>query len=631
MRNAYSYIRMSTDVQLKGDSLRRQLEASAAYAKENSLNLIDHVADHQLQDIGVSGYKGQNAITGVLARFLDALKAGDIPNDSVLLIESLDRLSRDRISGALTLFLTILEHGIEIVTLADRQIYTKTIINQNPGQLFVSLGIMMRANDESEMKSKRITAVWEHKRSIAATKPMTSICPAWLRLSKSTGEFVEIPEKVEIVRKIFSMCISTCGLYAIARHLNDSAVPVFGRSKFWHMSYVNKILSNRAVLGEFQPKKRVNGRPSIVGDPIADYFPPIIGDQEFNLARAALVGRSTGASGRKGKSFTNLFSGLLFCGSCGSRIMLKDRGDGSKSAKTYVCSRQHAKADCAMSEWRQDEVEATLLRHLGDIDFSSLEGSSLRSKKVELANEIRSLGIAVVEVEKHIDRNIDFVQNTELNKAMQQKLSTELNRLDSDLIAKRARLAAAQAELDGCEETERQMGSKHLQKLLTELRAKHDDYEYRAKFNNALRMAIGSIELAKDHFVFHPWEYDENGAEVQAFRNAKPSRQKISMRELLKRKKFASFCEDLARRIVVKYKNGAVRHVEVGTGLTYKTPNFKRRPAPTLTNLESTDSASLLANSPPTETKKNSRRTVFWSPEELPAVPPKKNSQRATT
>jgi hypothetical protein len=175
------------------------------------------------------------------------------------------------------------------------------------------------------------------------------------------------------------------------------------------------------------------------------------------------------------------------------------------------------------------------------------------------------------------------------------------------------------------------MGSKHLQKLLTELRAKHDDYEYRAKFNNALRMAIGSIELAKDHFVFHPWEYDENGAEVQAFRNAKPSRQKISMRELLKRKKFASFCEDLARRIVVKYKNGAVRHVEVGTGLTYKTPNFKRRPAPTLTNLESTDSASLLANSPPTETKKNSRRTVFWSPEELPAVPPKKNSQRATT
>ena len=236
-----------------------------------------------------------------------------------------------------------------------------------------------------------------------------------------------------------------------------------------------------------------------------------------------------------------------------------------------------------MSEWRQDQVESTLLRHLGDIDFSSLEGSSLRSKKVELTNEITSLGIEIADVEKHIVRNIDFVQNTELNKAVQQKLSTELNRLDSDLIAKRARLTAAQAELHGCDETERQMGSKHLQQLLTELKTKSDDYEYRAKFNNALRMAITSIELAKDNFVFHPWEYDENGSEVLAFRNAKPSRQKLSMRELLKRKKFASFCEDLARRIIVKYKTGAVRHVEVGTGLTYKTPNFKRRPTLSVT------------------------------------------------
>ena len=583
MRNAYSYIRMSTDMQIHGDSLRRQLEASETYAKQNSLNLIDHVADRQLRDIGVSGYKGQNAISGVLSAFLKALTAGDIPSNSVLLVESLDRLSRDQISSALTQFLTILEHGIEIVTLADRQIYTKAIINQNPGQLFVSLGIMMRANDESEMKSKRITAVWEHKRSIAATKPITSICPAWLQMSKSTGHFVEIPEKVAVVRQIFSMCITTCGLYAIARHLNDQTVPVFGRAKFWHMSYINKILSNRAVLGEFQPKKRVDGRPSVVGDPITDYFPRIISDQEFNLARAALAGRSSGASGRKGKSFTNLFSGLLFCASCGSRIMLKDRGDGSNSAKTYVCSRQHAKADCSMSEWRQDQVESTLLRHLGDIDFSSLEGSSLRSKKVELTNEITSLGIEIADVEKHIVRNIDFVQNTELNKAVQQKLSTELNRLDSDLIAKRARLTAAQAELHGCDETERQMGSKHLQQLLTELKTKSDDYEYRAKFNNALRMAITSIELAKDNFVFHPWEYDENGSEVLAFRNAKPSRQKLSMRELLKRKKFASFCEDLARRIIVKYKTGAVRHVEVGTGLTYKTPNFKRRPTLSVT------------------------------------------------
>jgi DNA invertase Pin-like site-specific DNA recombinase len=36
---AYSYLRMSTDLQLKGDSRRRQLEASRAYVEANGLEL----------------------------------------------------------------------------------------------------------------------------------------------------------------------------------------------------------------------------------------------------------------------------------------------------------------------------------------------------------------------------------------------------------------------------------------------------------------------------------------------------------------------------------------------------------------------------------------------------------------
>lgn len=39
MVNAYSYIRMSTQQQLSGDSLRHQLEASREYAKKHDLNL----------------------------------------------------------------------------------------------------------------------------------------------------------------------------------------------------------------------------------------------------------------------------------------------------------------------------------------------------------------------------------------------------------------------------------------------------------------------------------------------------------------------------------------------------------------------------------------------------------------
>ncbi|MCK1582154.1 recombinase family protein [Bradyrhizobium sp. 168] len=55
MPRAYSYLRMSTAPQLKGDSRRRQLEASRTYAAAQGLELA---GDAELEDIGVSAFKG---------------------------------------------------------------------------------------------------------------------------------------------------------------------------------------------------------------------------------------------------------------------------------------------------------------------------------------------------------------------------------------------------------------------------------------------------------------------------------------------------------------------------------------------------------------------------------------------
>jgi DNA invertase Pin-like site-specific DNA recombinase len=578
VRYAYSYIRMSTDIQLKGDSLRRQLELSANYAKQHGLTLVDQIGDKKLQDIGQSGFKGQNVKQGTLGHFLAALENGDIPKNSVLLVESLDRLSRDRITEALELFLRIVRHGLEIVTLADGQHYSKDQLDKNPYVIFVSLGVMMRANDESEMKSKRISAVWENKRNHAAEKPITSLAPGWLKLNKKTWQFEELPERVEVVKKIFAMCINGQGVYATARNLNEQGTPLFGRSKFWHFTYIRKILTNRAVLGEFEPKKRISGQHASTGDVIKNYFPAIISETDFNLARAALDSRTTGAAGRKGRSFTNLFSGLLYCGTCGDRILIKDRGANSSTVKTLGCARSQAKSTCTMPEWKLEEVEKSLLRHLGDVDFSSLHGSELKSQKARLTDQIASLKVGVADADKAIARNIDFIQTTDLSDKMKKTISMELSRLEVELDGKRTALASVQAEFTLCTESERQLDSRQLQGLLRELRTRSDDYEFRASFNNALRMAISRIELVKEKFVFQPWDYDEDDVEVIGFRNGAPSRGKLSLNEIRKRAKFARYCESLARRIAVKYKNGAVRHVELGTGLTYKTPIFKRRP-----------------------------------------------------
>ena len=110
---AFSYIRMSTEGQLRGDSLRRQLERSREYAAKNGLDLDETTT---FNDIGVSAFRGKNVREGALNRFLVAVREKKIAPGSYLLVESLDRLSRDEVVNAHTEFLALINTGIHVVT-----------------------------------------------------------------------------------------------------------------------------------------------------------------------------------------------------------------------------------------------------------------------------------------------------------------------------------------------------------------------------------------------------------------------------------------------------------------------------------------------------------------------------------
>ena len=101
MSKAYSYIRFSSEKQRRGDSLRRQLEDSEAYAAANGLKIDDTL---KFRDEGLSAYDGTNLEKGALGRFIEAVKIGRIERGSHLLVESLDRLSRQKVDVALRMF-----------------------------------------------------------------------------------------------------------------------------------------------------------------------------------------------------------------------------------------------------------------------------------------------------------------------------------------------------------------------------------------------------------------------------------------------------------------------------------------------------------------------------------------------
>src|SRR5262245_3008634 len=119
---AYSYLRFSTPEQLQGDSYRRQTQLAANYASQNGLTLDTELT---FEDLGVSAFRGRNAKTGALNAFLRAVEDEVVPYGSFLLVESLDRISRDAVVDAQALFLNIIRSGIVLVTLIDGRQFSR--------------------------------------------------------------------------------------------------------------------------------------------------------------------------------------------------------------------------------------------------------------------------------------------------------------------------------------------------------------------------------------------------------------------------------------------------------------------------------------------------------------------------
>src|SRR5947199_3072743 len=101
MPQAFSYRRLSSAEQARGDGLRRQLDQSRAYALAHSLTLVEK---DELKDVGKSAFKGANAVDGALGKFLAGIRSKKIKPGSYLLIENLDRLSRQQVFRSFGLF-----------------------------------------------------------------------------------------------------------------------------------------------------------------------------------------------------------------------------------------------------------------------------------------------------------------------------------------------------------------------------------------------------------------------------------------------------------------------------------------------------------------------------------------------
>jgi len=345
-RRAFSYVRFSTPQQAEGGSLKRQMDLSQTYCERKGLALDESL---NLQDLGVSAFRGSNVREGALAGFLEACRVGRVPKGSFLIVESLDRLSRDQIRPALQLFLALQDFGITIVTLQPEREYPPDATDALA--LIEPLIVFARAHEESLMKSHRRRDGWKQARDKARQGggPMMKTCPAWLEV---TDEGFKVKEDAAaVVRLIFALCREGYGIQRITTKLTRDGVPPIGNKGRWVKAYVYRILTNRAAMGTYQPFRQDGKRMVPDGEPIPGFYPAIVNEEEWREAQSAIMardgafepgGRGSPAAGRKGKDDTeaNLFSRLVRCAKTGEKMHLAHafgrKGEGERKHYLYL-------------------------------------------------------------------------------------------------------------------------------------------------------------------------------------------------------------------------------------------------------------------------------------------------------
>ncbi len=366
---AYSYIRFSSMEQKKGASLRRQTEKSEKWAKSKGVPLDDTLS---LSDLGVSAFKGKNKNHGALADFLTAIETGRVVSGDYLIVESLDRISREGLYLGQQVIGNILASGVTIVTLNPEREFTSK--GQNDiGQSFEIAMVLYRAWEESESKSNRVGDAWRRKREKASTEILTIRCPSWLSPNEDKKGFTAIKEKTKVVKYIFNLAESM-GAKAIATTLdNEGITPISGRSKKWSESTIKRLLSDRSVLGEYQPHIRTNDGRKPTGKPVEGYYPAVITETQFYKIQKAISDRKI-TGGQATQKVSNLFTKLAIDKE-GTYLRFKESDENQTYLRSDLVSIQYPLLEKSIVIWAKD------------LDFSMV----LPTNKQEAANKIPDL------------------------------------------------------------------------------------------------------------------------------------------------------------------------------------------------------------------------------------------------
>lgn len=534
---------MSTSEQLKGFSLERQRKLIADFALRNGLSLDE---SHAIEDIGRSSFS-DDAEQKQLARFFLDLEAGKFSPGDVFALENIDRLTRRGPIDAILKINTILSKGLKLAIISTNE--QKIIEDINDAYTIITLSIdATRSHGESKNKSDKGLKNWAFKRELAASHgvAMTAQAPAWLDtesfyvMDESIGKqikrrrYVLNPDKAETVRLIFNLYQNGNGSLKIKNILNERKIPTFKGAEYWEPSIISRVLRNPATFGFYQPQKQGTGKRDLIpaGDPIEGYFPAIVSRETFEQCQRIGL-ENNKRKGRKGKLFTNLFTGLLKCADCGEGVHLLNPGVDKrakvpKSTNYIVCRKGKFTRNCILKRLRYDDFEAVMLKAIQEINLADVLNEN---------NPLEQLIKKSRAIETKIEKNKNLLENfrqsfresgnlpsfmiEEANNAETANKALEIEH--SELQAQMSQLNAYNANIDNTLEELKNNGT----------------YETRAKINLVLHEIIKTIvidfELVDYAITFKNGvkRFVNNGTIQNVYRTTNPIQRDAELSEIL--------------------------------------------------------------------------------------------------
>lgn len=444
----FSYCRVSTSEQTADGSSgleNQQYINNQAIVRLNSEDEFTRLED--VVEVG-SAFKGLN-----LSNVLESARSGKYPAGSIVVMFDQTRFSREDFFDALTKMREIVVTGLKIHFSTTGQTVGKELLEDFGG--FVAIAAQASAaNAESRSRSNRTLASYNNK---IANNELVSVgaMPNWLAkeydLSGAKPKiigYVLVPERQKVIQEIYRRYIAGEGATKITAYLNANVEPwpEFDNrrkdksNRVWRESYVTKLLVNSAIIG-----KRIFhiGKPEqVVRD---NYYPPVVTKAIWYQAQDMRATRAKGTTGGF-KYPTNIYSGLVYCGYCGSKYGLLNLKTKSPVIRcTAYAKKEVSQEKCPggssgakllerfLVEFCSDEINYDLLFGSPDVDIdSAIVTAKLLNEEVEIISE-------------KLTRLEDLYLDSEISK---ERYIQRKSGVDSELLSKQEELGDIEAFID---------------------------------------------------------------------------------------------------------------------------------------------------------------------------------------